>query len=87
MRTLRRKMMSTGTIEQLHDDLYDYPRICDVDPHVEVVAELFDKYNDGIEPISEWLTKDLSSLVEALEKELKLRAEAEWEKNGPDNAA
>jgi hypothetical protein len=42
--------------------------------HVEDFYSLLDKYNNGIEPLSNWTTADLVALIDAADTELQNRA-------------
>lgn len=43
-------------------------------PGQEVFYRLLDKYSNGIEPLSNWITADLVGLIDAADAELQNRA-------------
>jgi len=53
---------------------YEVEDIPPLPAHNGKAAEIFDKYNAGIEPLDNWATEDLVELVELLDQELQSRA-------------
>lgn len=47
--------------------------------------ELLDKYNAGVEPLSNWITTDIVALIDAADAELQNRAPPDSEEYIPQN--